>query len=179
MGCSTERINQDEIERVSREWKEKELERLRPLEKVLEYKNEAVVDRYEDKLGLSRKDAEQLFVDTLTFLWLSSTAGAIAPPPRVDDGWHEFLMFTEDYAAFCQKYFGQMIHHCPRRRNDPPDNGESVQRTVASLREYAQREPEGNWDFTKQSFISKERKEPACSRCGSAPSCQSCISGPS
>jgi hypothetical protein len=32
--------------------------------------------------------------------------------------WHCFILFTKDYADFCQKYFGYYIHHLPFTRDD-------------------------------------------------------------
>jgi len=34
--------------------------------------------------------------------------------PEVDDVWHAFILFTREYAAFCQDAFGTFIHHVPR-----------------------------------------------------------------
>ena len=35
------------------------------------------------------------------------------PSQVVDDLWHEFILFTRDYGAFCQRAFGQFLHHTP------------------------------------------------------------------
>jgi hypothetical protein len=35
------------------------------------------------------------------------------PSAAVDDAWHEFILFTRDYDRFCQKAFGQFLHHTP------------------------------------------------------------------
>ena len=41
-------------------------------------------------------------------------ACAIHPEMQeIDDMWHTFLLFTKDYAAFCNEYFGHFIHHNP------------------------------------------------------------------
>ncbi|WP_214110362.1 hypothetical protein [Acrocarpospora catenulata] len=44
----------------------------------------------------------------------------LAPSERVDIGWHTFLMYTRDYAAFCQTVAGRIIHHQP---DDDPAPG--------------------------------------------------------
>lgn len=31
----------------------------------------------------------------------------------VDNLWHTFILFTHEYAAFCQKHFNRFIHHMP------------------------------------------------------------------
>jgi hypothetical protein len=35
------------------------------------------------------------------------------PSQLADELWHEFILHTRDYAAFCQKAFGRMLHHTP------------------------------------------------------------------
>ncbi len=31
----------------------------------------------------------------------------------IDQMWHIFLLYTQDYSDFCFKYFGQFLHHLP------------------------------------------------------------------
>jgi hypothetical protein len=35
------------------------------------------------------------------------------PSQAVDDLWHEFILYTRQYHAFCQAAFGQFFHHTP------------------------------------------------------------------
>ncbi len=35
------------------------------------------------------------------------------PSQAVDDLWHEFILHTRHYQAFCQQAFGQFLHHSP------------------------------------------------------------------
>lgn len=35
------------------------------------------------------------------------------PSQVVDDLWHEFILYTRNYDAFCQKAFGRFFHHTP------------------------------------------------------------------
>ncbi len=40
--------------------------------------------------------------------------GKVAMPSRiVDEAWHEFILFSRDYARFCQNAFGYFLHHNP------------------------------------------------------------------
>jgi hypothetical protein len=32
---------------------------------------------------------------------------------RVDQAWHQFILFTVQYADFCRKFFGRFLHHNP------------------------------------------------------------------
>jgi len=35
------------------------------------------------------------------------------PSKVVDDLWHEFILFTQHYDAFCKQAFGKFLHHTP------------------------------------------------------------------
>ena len=35
------------------------------------------------------------------------------PSQVVDDLWHEFILYTRHYQAFCQQAFGRFLHHTP------------------------------------------------------------------
>lgn len=84
------------------------------LAKVLAYKNKKLVKLFIERLKLTTTEAEQLLVDTLKFLFLcASTNEPLAPPKKIDDAWHLFILCTEDYENFCRKNLGFFIHHCP------------------------------------------------------------------
>jgi hypothetical protein len=38
---------------------------------------------------------------------------------KVDEIWHEMLMFTKQYEAFSNKYLGKMLHHTPNLEPEP------------------------------------------------------------
>lgn len=85
------------------------------LQDVLAYENDAVVARIAHETNQSYQVAEGVFRDTLRFLWLGHQCGtSICPSKRIDAGWHVFLIFTKDYRAFCDQFFGHFIDHHPR-----------------------------------------------------------------
>jgi hypothetical protein len=38
---------------------------------------------------------------------------AAMPSQAVDDLWHEFILYTRNYQAFCDRAFGRSLHHTP------------------------------------------------------------------
>lgn len=44
----------------------------------------------------------------------------IGPSDAVDIGWHTFILYTQEYAAFCERIAGRFIHHQP---DDAPGDG--------------------------------------------------------
>jgi hypothetical protein len=65
---------------------------------------------------LSLKDC-QLVAQALRQFFLAYLAGRqrpVAMPSQVvDDLWHEFILYTRNYQAFCQQAFGGFMHHTP------------------------------------------------------------------
>lgn len=61
------------------------------------------------------------------FFIASAQAGGrfVAMPSKVVDSlWHEYILYTRGYEAFCQKAFGRMLHHTPAEAL-PQDKGAS------------------------------------------------------
>jgi hypothetical protein len=46
--------------------------------------------------------------------YLQSGRKRVAMPSQItDELWHEFILYTQNYQAFCQCAFGQFLHHSP------------------------------------------------------------------
>jgi hypothetical protein len=59
------------------------------------------------------------------------------PSQVVDAAWHEFILFTRNYRAFCQRALGRFLHHTPTEAMaGPTQASEGIQRTwrLACLR---------------------------------------------
>ncbi len=98
------------------------------LEKVLKYKNEDVVHRFAEDFGVSETDSQEIFQETLKWLWLCALQieGAqqqgipvveiplLSEANIIDLMWHTFILFTSDYAHFCESHFSTFIHHMPQ-----------------------------------------------------------------
>jgi hypothetical protein len=153
-----------------------------PLHVVLAYSNDAVVERYQKDFHISTDEAVQLFDDVKRFLWLAASEGVVAPPPKVDEGWHTFIIFTLDYQNFCGEFFGRFLHHRPQRPTDRPDGGMVVRKTIELLG--AQFGGIGrlskNWRFPGMK-TDAGNLDARCSSdsvsCSPTPSCDSSISG--
>ena len=84
---------------------------------VSEYKNPEVVLRIKERSRCSRKRAEELFEEMKQYLASAQArSGRKSPSKSVDIAWHEFILFTHEYADFCHQYFGCFVHHVPTPR---------------------------------------------------------------
>lgn len=94
----------------------------RPLDEAVEYRNRHVIDRFLEQHPLPRDEAEDLFVETLRWLWLCAHAEVDPRAPDVfiddsmallDEMWHTFLLFTREYTSYCDEFLGGYVHHAP------------------------------------------------------------------
>jgi hypothetical protein len=70
------------------------------------------------RLGIaeSKAHAEALFLEVKKYLALAALCGDGEVPmfsTRVDQVWHEFVLFTREYALFCKHHVGHFMHHSP------------------------------------------------------------------
>ncbi len=73
--------------------------------------------------------------EVIRFMNLIAFKNEVLTPSRVvDDLWHEFILFTRLYGAFCQDYFGRMIHHQPG--GTEKQNLKQYKRTLDLYKEY-------------------------------------------
>jgi hypothetical protein len=104
------------------------------LAEVLAFRHPGVIRRYCQEHGASPAEAEEVFQETLKWLYLCSrstadtqaAAGCVMTEEieKLDWMWHTFLVFTHDYAAFCDRYFGFFVHHVPADEADEPPSPE-------------------------------------------------------
>jgi hypothetical protein len=59
----------------------------------------------------------------------------VAPTEKLDEMWHNFLLFSMDYGEFCKTRLGLFVHHRPRRRDDPQSTRNMRQETLDFARD--------------------------------------------
>jgi hypothetical protein len=105
------------------------------LNEVLAYRHAGVLRRYAKEHAASPQEAEEVFQELLKYLYLCYRA-AEEPEPfacvvspeieKIDWMWHTFLLFTIDYADFCERHFGFFLHHVPSEAEDETPVDESA-----------------------------------------------------
>ena len=85
--------------------------------------------------------AERVMDQALAFLTVAADheGEPLAPTPVVDIGWHTFILYTREYAEFCDRVAGRFLHHVP---NDAPNSlpsratpAEARARTVKTIQQ--------------------------------------------
>mgnify|MGYP001579819025 FL=1 len=84
------------------------------------------------KYEVSELEARRQFEECKKFLIVCAQTpdGSLAPSAIIDEMWHAFVLFTRDYAKFCDQLLGGFVHHIP---SDGPAKV-AYRRTLAALR---------------------------------------------
>jgi hypothetical protein len=91
------------------------------LSTIIKYRHHGVEERMRDNFNLGTSEIQTLHCDLNRWLWLCGTSPKnlpfkleIVPSMAIlDEFWHAFILFTEDYFKFCFSNFGEYIHHRP------------------------------------------------------------------
>lgn len=129
---------------------------------------ERLVGRIVEDEGVGHEEAEQIIGATLGFLKLCADNHdqRFAPSPKVDIGWHAFLLYTKGYAEFCKLHAqGRFIHHEPNDRLGPALEGAGVRGTVQFMRENGVPFDPETWSITDSKCTVDCRDD--CFRCSS------------
>ncbi len=95
--------------------------------------------------------AERVVDQTIVFLKACAdnrSGKVLSPSTQVDDGWHAFVLHTQDYAEFCQRIAGRFLHHRPMM-NEDIRSGAALARTIEAVRATGYPVDEDLWDRTQ------------------------------
>lgn len=152
---------------------------------VLAYQHDPLVGRIMKELGIEEPKARQIFEDTKRFLFICGTCnGKWSPSMEIDEGWHNFIMFTQDYADFCNRFFGRFIHHVPNLPGETPDKSRPRRTLVAAIQLFGKENLSECWVYRNKSgkpvlgpsvaiddMIAIEALDPCGQSCGCNASC--------
>lgn len=106
-----------------------------PLSLALTYENPALLARYQRDYPQHTLPADIALQEIIKYLWMTEkqrqdrlafpenpalnfSARMYPEMAEIDNMWHTFLLFTRDYADFCERYLGRFIHHVPNTNAD-------------------------------------------------------------
>jgi hypothetical protein len=127
--------------------------RLPDINELLQYRNPAVLKLYEQNYPHNKLSSEQAFVEVLKYLWLTrkheldlannvnnecfpQACIMLRSMREIDEMWHEFILFTQDYMDFCYTYFGGYMHHLPNIFDNMPRPRDEVEKDIEKLLPY-------------------------------------------
>jgi hypothetical protein len=77
-------------------------------------------------------EAERLFTEAKRFIVMSQSDRDVICEMysvRVDEAWHQFILYTAEYMDFCQRFFGRYVPHSPNNAPQRPSTGHCEQMT--------------------------------------------------
>lgn len=98
--------------------------------------------------GVTPEQASLIMDQALAFLKLAAEnpGNGYSPSPEVDKGWHTFILYTREYAAFCETFAGGFIHHEPTDMEGVEYEGAGIARTVAAMKVRGIRVEDSLWE---------------------------------
>ena len=98
--------------------------------RVFNYKHQGTIKRFKSEFPELKEHAETIFADLMRFFWASIELERLKEEQPdndefdfiyimdeemkwIDQMWHIFLLYTQDYMDFCHQYFGEYLHHLP------------------------------------------------------------------
>jgi len=107
------------------------------INQLLEYNNPWIIARYEKDHPNNKLSANETLRELVKYFWicqkhkqdkeshpqdegLDFVCSMHPEMHEIDDMWHTFLLFTQDYAKFCKTYFLSFIHHVPNMNEEKP-----------------------------------------------------------
>ena len=94
------------------------------LSEIQDFKVDGFTSKLCTRIAVSENEAQALFEEVKRWLWLVANAPQDVQPTIfepiliIDEAWHEFLLFTTEYAEFCNNWLGLYIHHYPHTRSN-------------------------------------------------------------
>ncbi|MCZ4611890.1 hypothetical protein O3S80_50725 [Streptomyces sp. Lzd4kr] len=91
---------------------------------VMSYDAPQVVHKFLEFFQMSYSEAEDLFGHLKKWLWFCAMRMRQGESSTIthellliDEMWHCFILFTREYAEFCDKYLGGFVHHAPTTKD--------------------------------------------------------------
>lgn len=81
--------------------------------------------------------AERIMDQALGFLLLCAIKTSnqpYSPSEMVDIGWHTFILYTREYAQFCDQIAGHFIHHSPSDEEGVNYGTDNIAHTVEAMK---------------------------------------------
>lgn len=124
------------------------------LNTLLQYRNEDVLERFARQFPEHEESSNEIFSNLMKYFWIcqkhrhdlernpDNTAlhfNCVMQQEMqiMDDMWHTFIIFTQDYFQFCETYFGEYLHHIPNVRRNRPQTQDEYKQDLELFLSYA------------------------------------------
>ena len=111
---------------------------------IRDYDNQAVRARFAEYYDIDPREVVEIFEAVKDFLYVShryeketgKRLRIIDETFVIDEMWHNFILFTEDYRAFCEEMLGEFYHHTPAVSRDETITEAELAEQLEFIRQY-------------------------------------------
>lgn len=140
-------------------------------ERAMRFPMDTVLVTYAEKQNLSLEAARAHEQELKRYLALCAMNPEVnyGMKGQVDKLWHEFILFTEAYATFCENVSGRFLHHRPHvpGQIDADDAGDGYERFLADYESaYGESAPADIWPRASDEVLGTLGDAPTTSPCG-------------
>lgn len=92
-----------------------------------------------DRVVASAAEGEALFREVKRYFLLSRSDRSRIwemHSLRIDEVWHQFVLFTRQYIGFCERYYGAYLSHSPSNAPESPKRNPGLAAPVATFGEF-------------------------------------------
>ena len=111
-----------------------------PARAALDYEAPFLIEKLvKDRVVETPAEARSLFLEVKRYLVLAASddrRGWHMYSLRIDECWHQFILFTQQYIEFCQRYFGRYLPHSP---SNAPMAGPASDGSATTFEEFVDR----------------------------------------
>ncbi len=125
-----------------------------------------VIERYKKDYNVPCQTAKKHEQELRRYLTLCALYPASKFPmfsKEVDDFWHTFLLFTQEYQSFCEHFAGRFIHHDPR---DHVNKKLDPEQAKIAYDDFAEKYLELFHEMPDEHIWTRGQKEEECETCG-------------
>ncbi len=118
--------------------------------RIMGYDHPILRERMNVKYGWTEEKTSELFLEMKRFLFLCATNEvSLAPPEEVDEIWHNFILFTRDYADFCENVVGIFINHRPMSEAEKSGSDGTLVHDTLAIARSSFGDLSEHWNFKK------------------------------
>lgn len=127
--------------------------------KILKYDLSVVTKTFAERNPEHATIAWALEIECKRLIYLAAIAPNfdLAPTKPIDDYWHQFILFTPQYEAFCLAFVGHFVHHNPLAGVNHDTIFERTQCMITKL--FGKFENVGLWFLSMPATSSLPRKQ--------------------
>jgi hypothetical protein len=107
---------------------------------ALQYEAPFLIEKLlKDHIVESLEEGQALFSEVKKFLVLIESDSSVVweiYSLRIDEVWHQFILFTQEYSYFCKRFFGTYLEHSP---SNAPELKTPSQTEVSSFKLFMRR----------------------------------------